>query len=270
MSDGSVTRSESWADALVGYTGFVGGNVSRTHTFTDLYNSANIAQIAGRSYDLVVFSAARAEKWRINQNPEADTTHIDELKETLASFRTNQLVLISTVDVYGHPISVDENTPVPEPGLHPYGAHRAELEDFARHQFTNVLVVRLPALFGPGIKKNVVFDLLNNNGVEKIDHRGSFQYYDLRHLWDDVTVALRAGLELVNFATQPISTGVVAREAFGMDFTNEPEGSRPASYDVRSIHAELFGGGDGYLYTATQVLDDLRAFVAAERSGAWR
>ncbi len=268
MSGDRTTRTDNRNDALVGYTGFVGGNLSKAHSFTDLYNSTTIGQIAGRAYDLVVFSAARAEKWRINQDPDADRNHIDDLKATLASFQASQLVLISTVDVYGHPIGVDESTPVPEPGLHPYGAHRAELEDFARHEFENVLVVRLPGLFGPGIKKNVVFDLLNNNGVEKIDHRGSFQYYDLQRLWGDVNVALESGLELVNFATQPVSTGVVAHEAFGMEFTNEPEGSRPASYDMRSIHAELFGGADGYLYTAGQVLDDLRAFVAAERSRA--
>jgi nucleoside-diphosphate-sugar epimerase len=251
--------------ALVGHTGFVGGNLARSHEFSDLFNSSTIGAISGREFELVVFSAARAEKWRINQDPDADRVHIDELERILGSFRTEQLVLISTVDVYKHPLEVDENTPVPEEGLHPYGVHRYELEQFARDHFENVLVVRLPGLFGPGIKKNVVFDLLHDNGVEKIDHRGTFQYYNLERLWDDLSTALDAELELVNFATEPLSTGRIAEECFGIEFRNEPEGSVPGRYDMRSIHAGIFDGESGYLYSADQVLADLRNFVASER-----
>lgn len=258
MSDGG--------DALVGWTGFVGGNLSGQHDFDHRYASATAHEMAGRRFDLVVFSAAHAEKWRINQDPETDRAHVEDLKRLLTSFSAGRLVLISTVDVYATPVGVDETTPLPAPGLHPYGAHRFELEEFARSRFDDVLVVRLPGLFGPGIKKNVVFDLLTGNNLSAIDHRGSFQYYDLRRLWGDVAVALDAGLRLVNFATEPVTTLQVAAECFDLDFRSEPPGSSPGRYDVRSIHAAVFGGHDGYLYPADQVLADLRSFVHGERS----
>ena len=44
-------------------------------------------------------------------------------------------------------------------GLHPYGRNRLELEDLVRKEF-DTLVVRLPALFGKGLKKNFIYDAI--------------------------------------------------------------------------------------------------------------
>ena len=64
--------------ALIGYTGFVGGNIKSQHEFDDYYNSKNIADIEGQEYDLVVSAANRAEMWRINQEPEVDRAEIED------------------------------------------------------------------------------------------------------------------------------------------------------------------------------------------------
>lgn len=251
--------------ALVGYTGFVGGNLARTREFDAVYNSSNVREISGQHFDEVVFSAARAEKWRINQDPESDLVHIAELERILESFTTDRLVLISTVDVYPRPIDVDETTPVDEVGLHPYGLHRIALERFAADRFARTHVLRLPGLFGPGIKKNVIYDLLNDNNVDRIHADGVFQYYDLRDLDADIRRAVDADIWLLNVATEPVSTADLAREAFGVEFDNRPADVAPGRYDMRSIHAGLWGGSDGYLYDRDQVLARLRDFVEGER-----
>lgn len=248
--------------ALFGYTGFVGGNLAREHGFDHLYNSSNAGSSAGEHFDLVVFAAAKAEKWRINQEPDADLAHIEQLEGLLEGFSTERLVLISTVDVYRDPVGVDETTVVDLEGLHAYGAHRYRLEQSARDLHPGAVVLRLPGLFGPGLKKNVIFDLQNNNNVDRIHRAGSFQYYNLAHLWNDVETAVAAELPLVNLASEPVRTDEIAREAFGMEFTNEPEGVVPGSYDMRSIHASVFGSDSNYAYSKTQILDELRAFVA--------
>lgn len=244
--------------ALIGHTGFVGGNLADQRTYDDLYNSATVGGMAGRSFGTVVMSAAKAEKWRANLDPEADRAHIGDLESILESFSCERLVLISTVDVYGRPVGVDETTPIEIEGLHPYGRHRYQLEQTARalHPTT---VVRLPALFGPGLKKNVIFDLLTDNAVEKIHALGSFQYYDLAHVTEDVDRAVASGESLVNIVSEPIITRDLAREAFGIDFVNEPEGATPASYDVRTIHPS--DDTAHYTYSRARVLDELRAFV---------
>jgi nucleoside-diphosphate-sugar epimerase len=252
--------------ALIGHTGFVGGNLLRQRKFDALYNSTNVATITGQHFDEVYFSAAKAEKWRINQDPESDAAHIAQLEKILTSFTTDRLVLISTVDVYPRPIGVDESTVIDEEGLHPYGAHRLQLERFAAANFERVHILRLPGLFGPGIKKNVVYDLLHGNNVERIHADGVFQYYDLRRLESDVRTAMDGGIGLLNVASEPVSTADLAKYAFGLDFDNRPEGIVPGRYDMRSLHFERWGGAAGYLYTKQQVLDDLRDFVARERA----
>src|SRR5215469_11814811 len=95
--------------ALIGYTGFVGGNLLRQRPVDALFNSANIDQINGRSFDLVVCAGARAEKWKANADPERDLNDIERLTRALEHVETQKLVLISTVDVFADPVGVDED-----------------------------------------------------------------------------------------------------------------------------------------------------------------
>jgi hypothetical protein len=45
--------------------------------------------------------------------------------------------------------------------------------------------VRLPALFGPGLKKNVVFDFLHANRSTSCTRTGASSFYDLARLTAD-------------------------------------------------------------------------------------
>lgn len=253
------------AEALIGFTGFVGSNLMAQHAFDDAYNTSNIDTIDNKEYDLIVSAGARAEKWRINQEPEKDLAEINSLISHLKTTKTKKFVLISTVDVYSTPISVDEENSITTEGLHAYGANRYYLEQFCRENF-DALIVRLPGLFGEGLKKNVIFDLLHNNNVDKIHHAGSFQYYNLANIWTDIQVALDADLKLINFATEPVRTDEIAKACFGIDFKNVPEGVQAGSYDMKTKYASVYGKSGDYIYTKQEVLADIKAFVAKEKS----
>jgi nucleoside-diphosphate-sugar epimerase len=246
--------------ALIGHTGFVGGNLLAQARFDECYNSKNIDTIRGRRYDLVVCAGAPAAKWKANQDPAADRACLGRLCDALADIRAQEFILISTVDVYGSPNGANEDTP--PGGATPYGQHRLDLEHFVAGRFA-ARVVRLPALFGPGLKKNAVYDLLHGNQVEKIDSRGAFQFYDVRRLWADVEVARRAGLGLIHFATELTTVAEVARAAFALDFCNELP-APPARYDFRTKHAALYSGRGGYLLDKTSVLAALADFIRTE------
>jgi len=251
--------------ALIGYTGFVGGNLNTEYDFTDRYNTKNIDDIDGKEYDLVVSAATYAEMWKINQDPEGDLAQVDSLIAHLKNVKAKQFVLISTVGVYKNSLGATEDTPIDLEGLPPYGVNRYHLEQFVREQFPNALIVRLPGLFGKGLKKNVIFDLMHDNQVERIHYAGSYQYYNLAHLWKDISKALDHKLTLLNLATEPVRTDELADYAFGLkDFKNEPEGFTAAKWDMHTKHAELLGGKNGYLYTKAQSLDDIKNFVASE------
>jgi dTDP-4-dehydrorhamnose reductase len=257
-----VTTNES--AALIGYTGFVGGNLLAQRSFDARYNSSNIEEISGRSFDLIVCAGAPAEKWKANANPERDLVNIERLAQALSGAKARHVILLSTVDVFGYPIGVDEESLVPTEGLHAYGRNRRLLEELVAARFETT-IVRLPGLYGPGLKKNVIFDFLHDNDVQKIDSRGVFQFYDTTRLWRDLEIAMRHKLSLVHLPTEPVSIADVARVSFGMQFTNEVLPT-PARYDIRTRHASLFGGSGWYVESATQTLDGIAAYVQRERA----
>src|SRR5690348_13195178 len=183
--------------ALIGHTGFLGGVLQRQTSFDATFNSKNIEEIGGQRFDLVVCAGAPAEKWKANKAPEADRQNIEQLIRAMERMDAGYVVVISTVDVFVPPVGVDESSPVQLLGLHPYGVHRRMLEEAVAATFPS-LIVRLAGLYGEGMKKNVIFDFLHDNDVQKIDSRGVFQFYGVHRLWNDISVARERGLELVH------------------------------------------------------------------------
>ncbi len=257
-------NDQSNNDALIGFTGFVGSNLLRQKSFSNLYRSTNIEEIRGKRFDLLVCSGARAEKWKANLYSEDDAHHIEHLIDNLKQTQAKEAILISTVDVYPTPIEVDESVDVYALTNHAYGKHRAQLEMFFRSHFPVTRIIRLPGLFGQGIKKNIIHDFLHDHETCKIDSRGRFQFYPLRRIWNDLQLIRRSGLELVNFATEPVSVADVAHEAFKMDFKNEIA-KTPASYDFKTRFSEYWGHSDGYIMSREEVLAEIQAFVTEER-----
>ena len=254
-------------DALIGHTGFVGGNLAAQHRFAARFNSKTVEAIRGRRFDTLVVSGMPAAMWVANADPDADRACLDRLWENVAECRADTVVVVSTVAVYPVTAWVDEDTLIVPMFQTHYGRHRLELERRAAAHFPRVLSVRLPALYGPGLKKNALYDLLHNNQVDKVHAGAAYQFYPLGRLWRDITLALRAGLGVVNLATEPVTMAEVARAAFGWEFSNDP-GTRPVRYDVRTRHAAVFGGAGGYIEGRDRVLAGLAGFVAAERAGA--
>ncbi len=261
-----MTAFQDGGAALIGYTGFVGGNLLAQRSFDARYNSSNIEDIAGRSFDLIVCAGAPAEKWKANADPAADLANVERLANAMLRASARRVVLLSTVDVFGSPIGVDEASPVPTAGLHAYGTNRRLLEELISSRFETT-IVRLPGLYGPGLKKNAIYDFLHDNDVHKIDSRGVFQFYDTTRLWRDVDAALEHRLPLVHLPTEPVSVADVARAAFGIEFDN-PVLASPARYDMLTSHAELFGGHGSYIESASETLAGISGFVARERPKA--
>ncbi len=250
--------------ALIGHTGFVGGTLMRQTSFDDFYNSKNIGDIAGKQYSLIVCAGAPAVKWKANKEPDEDWAGLQRLMEPLGRAQAEHVVLISTVDVYDPPIDVDEDTSIDRTAGHAYGRHRLLLEDFVSERFETT-VLRLPGLFGQGLKKNIIYDLLNDNMLDAVCPQSAFQFYSLTRLWSDIERVREAGLSLMNVATEPVTVAAVAKEAFGLDFEN-PKALKPARYDMKTKNAAVLGGKGEYIQTAAEVLSDMAAFVEQQRS----
>lgn len=306
--------------SLVGYTGFVGGNLAAQHHFDHLYNSKNIGESAGADNGLVVYSGMPAEKFLANADPEADFARARQAMDNIRRMNPEKLVLISTVDVYPRPQCVYEDTPMPEEDAPAYGKNRLALEHWVREEYPDALVVRLPGLFGQGLKKNFIYDMLtltpaalkaekyhelagreplvaesytpgdndfyrlapldatktmklrtffetnDFNSLCFTDSRSVFQFYNLANLWEDIGRCLKAGLRLVNLATQPVEAGALYQFLFGTEFENYLPGG-PVVYDMRTRYGRDLGGLDDYVADRAEVLAGIAKFAAQAAPG---
>ncbi|MGV8894713.1 MAG: pyridine nucleotide transhydrogenase [Burkholderiaceae bacterium] len=250
-------------NALIGFSGFVGSTLLRQAHFEALYRSTNIDEIEGKTFETVVCAGAPAQKWIANREPEADRQKIDGLINHLKTIQCKTFILISTVDVFNSPIGVHEDTLIDESGLHAYGLHRRLLEKFVENHFPNHLIVRLPGLVGPGLRKNVIFDFLNDNNLHAIESRGVFQFYPMVNLWFDIQTALKAGLRLIHLTAEPISVAEVSEQGFGKIFDQTLAGI-PGTYDMRTLYAEVFGGSGQYQYSDRETIQAIRAYAQSE------
>ena len=247
-------------NALVGYTGFVGSNLTRGASFSHLYNSSNFRQMRAEQFDTIVCAGVSAAKWKANLDPSSDWDQISALIAELATIKARRFILISTVDVYP-----DTSLPLDETAdlgadHHAYGTHRLRLEQFVARTFERFSIVRLPALFGPGLKKNALFDLMNNHEIHRINPNGIFQWYPLARLIDDLAVIDRHDLQRVNLVTEPIPLRAIWERFFPQH--NIPESAAPgAQYRLRSQFASFLGGRDGYVMDAADVMSELGAFI---------
>ena len=172
--------------AIVGYTGFVGQNLCLSHSFDAKYNSKNINDAYGTSPDVLVYAGIRAEMFTANHFPEQDLANIKEAIENIKKIKPKKLVLISTISVY--PVfEGDENTVVDGNEGSAYGQNRRYLEKWVESNVEDYLIVRLPALYGAGIKKNFIYDIIHfiPGLLKTAKYEELFKDNSLSHLYQD-------------------------------------------------------------------------------------
>ena len=238
--------------ALIGSTGFVGGHLQKNFEFTHKFNSANISQIQGLNTDLLICAGLPAEKWKANSNPESDWSNMANLAQMISSVNADKAVLISTIDVYQPAIDVTEENGPDYDGEGAYGRNRAWLESFFVSQFSDAIILRLPGLYADNLKKNFIYDLLNNRSdqVSNVHQESNFQFYDIRDIWQLIDKCVENNISLLNVATEPVSAQEIA-SIFDVSLNNY---ANKIDYRMKSKHSELFYGTDGFLQGKAEVL----------------
>jgi hypothetical protein len=248
--------------ALIGYTGFVGGFLAERERFDLLIHRANVDLLRRRDLERVVCAGLPAAKWIANREPEADRANMVHLCDTLRTVTAKSFVLISTIDVYPRTQDADEDFDCSVAANHAYGRHRLEFEGFIRDRFPYALILRLPAVFGPGLRKNVLFDLMMGNQLEKVNPASSFQWYPLERLPEDIGRAERHRLKLANLFTEPLATSAILDCHFP-EAQVGAEAQPAAHYDLHTRYAHVFGGSGRYVMSAASALEAIGSFCGA-------
>jgi len=247
---------------IIGNTGFVGCNLTRERYFSHKYNSKNISKITEESFDQIICAGLPAEKWIANLYPCKDKNNTNLLIDKLKKVKTCKFILISTVDVYEKPFNCNELSEN-NYSLNTYGKNRKLLEDFVKNYFQSYIIIRLPALFGDGLKKNALYDLLNNNEPEKIIGENEYQWYNINWLNQDINLLLENDFHgLINFCSQPISMISIINEN-NIKLKINLKAPPTILYDVNSIHSKYFNLNYDYKYThnINNVRDCLNSFI---------
>lgn len=109
-------------------------------------------------------------------------------------------------------------------------------------------------------KLKAKFRALNFSALNFTDSRSKYQFYNLSRLWNDLRIALTAGITVFHPATEPISAAELYEYLTGEKFINELDGV-PFDYDYKTVYGHLYGSDNGYIETAADVKRQIRDFI---------
>ena len=228
--------------AIIGHTGLIGGYLldqyKKKIRNLDLFNSKNINEInKKKKYDVIFCSALPATKWIANKAPIKDKKNVLKLIRNLRKINTKKFLLVSTIDVHHK---------------HSYGKNRKILEKFVKKQFKKNFIVRLPGVFGKGLKKNIIFDLMNKNELSQIHLNDKFQWYDLNNLYKDISQIFRYNKVGVNeLYSVPIKNVEIIKLFKGIK--NFKKRLKPINYSIKPK--------EGFYKDKKYILNRIKKFI---------
>lgn len=245
---------------LIGNTGLIGTTLKDSMTFDYEFNSSNIHELKDlqltNSTD-VYLSCLPATKWQVNQDPHADLDNILKIIETLSTHSYRNIILYSTIDVYNNSTTYSNEDTSPSISKLDYGSNRYLFELLVKSNIKHnkLIILRLPALFGKHIKKNVIYDLLNNNEVHKIQLNSKYQWYNLNHLSIDTDRYINSpdSYLCVNLFSEPIDTSHIVKLFSSKKVDTKTPG---AIYDYQTKYST-----SGYYRPANDILNEIREFI---------
>lgn len=260
---------------VVGATGFVGSNLVGQLRRAGMPPAAAISSSEWHEvrsmprFGTAIVAAPHARKWWAAIHPEDDRRICEALADELLAVDSKRLVLLSTIDATGLTSGFDEDSARDEPA-NPYGMNRLWLERRLQSARAGVSVVRLPGLFGDGLKKNVLFDMLNGREISGVHPDDQYQWYSVDWLLRDIALVLGIGANRVFLTCEPIAVREVVLEcmpsmAHSLASASVDLQRGPISYGLTSKYASLWPTStNGFQYDRRAVLGALRPFMTPE------
>jgi nucleoside-diphosphate-sugar epimerase len=205
-------------------------------------------------------AAPSGKKWIANQNREQDLSNILSLIDILKSTKFKKLILFSTIDVYNNNCII-ENENSNNYSNEPYGYNRKILENAILTLPAEKHVIRLPALFGNYLEKNYIYDLLNNNMINKVRIDSSFQWYPTNSLFQHVDFVINNNIQLLNLAVEPVETQTIIDKFFPYLSGDVDHTTKGIFYDMRSQYAK-----NNYFLDKKDILLEMEAYIKNVRN----
>jgi dTDP-4-dehydrorhamnose reductase len=252
------------SNCIIGYTGFIGKNLIKQKKFFYKFNTKNIGYIYKYKFKLCVICAPHAKKWWANKNPKKDTIITDRLLEKLKTIQTQKIVFISTVDVFNQKLNINENSKILTSKSNIYGKNRLKIEKFIQVNFKDYYIIRLPALYGKFLKKNILFDLMHNNELYKVNLNSQYQWYFIGNLMADINKIIKFKIRKINLVPEPIKTLEIVNLFFKKKIPYLNSKKLGPIYNIKTIYGKIFNSKEGYIINKKNNLKKLKSFIKNE------
>jgi hypothetical protein len=118
--------------------------------------------------------------------------------------------------------------------------------------------VRLPVVYGEGLKKNIIYDLLNKNQIKNINPNDILQYYPVDKLYLDINFSIKNNLSLINLSSEPIKNSEIIKIFYKKIILNKKK-IAIRNYNMKSIYSKIWNKKN-YIYTKKYIINDLIKF----------
>jgi dTDP-4-dehydrorhamnose reductase len=243
-------------DTIIGHTGLVGSHICASNSFSHYVNSRNIDDYVNRDLQAAVVTAGDARKWYAKDNPTEFEKAQDELFEKIASMNFRDIILISTTDVLDISSATEERVIDPLNIKTHYGKVKYKFEQDLG-EICNLKIIRLPGLFGAGLKKNLIFDLINNSKITPMNPASTFQMFDLINIKSYLDLIIRKNIPLLHLAVEPTSVLDICTLFGRLDLIDIK--APKFSYDMKSIYAQQTSD-NSYFQNKTEVINGIIKF----------
>ena len=155
---------------IIGGDGFLGSAFvrlaeKRQYDFK-IIETYNYSDTIGEYFDVLINANGNSKKYLAEENPKQEFIETAvSVQNSLVDFNCALYVHCSTVDVYhnhNNPEENKENTTIEISQISKYGLHKYIAENLIINYTKSWLIFRFGGLVGPGLKKNSIYDILNN------------------------------------------------------------------------------------------------------------
>lgn len=150
-------------NAIIGSTGVVGQCLLDQINFDIKLSRKNVKELIDLNIDKIYVAAPSGDRYLINHGKGNDEHDFEQIKKFLSHTKPKKIFLVSTVDSIVDPTSR-------------YGGNRLAMEQWVKSNFHDYYILRLSTLISKFIKKNILYDLKNQQFIGDINIQSQTQW----------------------------------------------------------------------------------------------
>ncbi len=228
---------------ILGGRGFVGSafarlceRESRDYSVIDL---DNYEEMRGGACELLVNADGNSRKYLAAADPLEDfRLSVLSVLRSFSDFKFEKYAYISSVDIYpdhSNPAGNHEEVEIDGGLLSNYGFHKLLGELLVKHYLSRWLIVRMGGVLGEGLKKNPIFDLINDVPL-RVNEESLYQYLPIDYVAETLFKLAeeeRWG-ETYNFCGEGTVSLREVRSWLGKPLRTAGEVSSPERYEINN------------------------------------